>query len=67
VIVVWCGFEIAKKANQTPEAFRNMRLCFALLPTVFLAPALILLSRYPLSHKRMEEIRAELEARRGRV
>lgn len=27
----------------------------------------ILLSRYPLSHKRMEEMRAELEARRGRL
>ncbi len=67
VIVVWCGFEIAQKANQTPAAFRNMRLCFAILPTVFLVPALLLLARYPLSHKRMEEIRAELEARRGRV
>jgi GPH family glycoside/pentoside/hexuronide:cation symporter len=67
VIVVWCGFEIAKRANQSPEAFRNMRLCFALLPTVFLAPALLLLWRYPLSHARMDEIRAQLEERRGRV
>lgn len=67
VIVVWCGFEIAQKANQTPAAFLNMRLCFAILPTVFLVPALFLLARYPLSHVRMEEIRAELEARRGRI
>jgi glycoside/pentoside/hexuronide:cation symporter, GPH family len=66
-IVVWCGFIIAKKANQTPEAFENMRLCFALLPTFFLVPAIILLTRYPLTHSRMEEIRAELEARRGRI
>lgn len=67
VIVVWCGFEIAKKAAQTPEAFFNMRLCFAILPTVFLVPALALLWRYPLSHARMTQIRAELELRRGRV
>ena len=67
VIVVWCGFEISKKANQSPEAFLNMRLCFAILPTLFLVPALILLSRYPLSHSRMEEIRTELESRRGRL
>ncbi|MBC8009343.1 MAG: MFS transporter [Burkholderiales bacterium] len=67
VIVVWCGFEIAQKANQTPEAFRNMRLCFALLPTLFLVPALFLLARYPLGYARMNEIRAALEARRGRM
>lgn len=67
VIVVWCGFEIAKKAAQTPAAFQNMRVCFALLPTLFMIPGLLLLSRYPLSHSRMEEIRAELEARRGRI
>ena len=67
VIIGWCGFLIARKADQTPEALQNMRICFAFLPTVFLVPGLFLLSRYPLSHKRMEEMRAELEARRGRV
>ncbi|MBC8039003.1 MAG: MFS transporter [Opitutaceae bacterium] len=67
VIVVWCGFEIAQKAAQTPEAFRNMRLCFALLPTVFLVPALFLLWRYPLSYARMNEIRSQLEAHRGKA
>ncbi|MBC8011580.1 MAG: MFS transporter [Burkholderiales bacterium] len=67
VIVVWCGFEIAQRANQTPEAFLNMRLCFAIIPTLFLVPALLLLTRYPLSHARVADIRAQLEARRGRV
>jgi GPH family glycoside/pentoside/hexuronide:cation symporter len=67
VIVVWCGFEIAKKAEQSPEAFRNMRLCFAILPSLFLLPALALLARYPLGYARMNEIRAALEARRGRL
>jgi len=67
MIVVWCGFEIAKKANQTPDTFENMRLCFALLPTLFLVPALILLSRFPLSHVRMQAIRDALESRRGRA
>lgn len=67
VIVVWCGFEIAKKAGQSPEAFRNMRICFALLPTLFLVPALLLLARYPLGYARMNELRAALEARRGRL
>ena len=67
MIVVWCGFEIAQKANQTPEAFHNMRLSFALLPTLFLVPALFLLARYPLGYVRMNEIRVALEARRGRL
>ena len=67
VVVVACGFEIAKRANQSPEVFLNMRLCFAILPTVFLTPVLFLLARYPLSHARVTKIRAELEARRGRV
>lgn len=67
MIVVWCGFEISKRANQTPEAFYNMRLCFALLPSVFLIPALLYLRTYTLTATRMGEIRAELEARRGRM
>ena len=50
-----------------PEAFRNMRLSFALLPTLFLVPALFLLARYPLGYVRMNEIRVALEARRGRL
>jgi GPH family glycoside/pentoside/hexuronide:cation symporter len=67
VFVVWCGFEISQKANQTPQAFLNLRLSFAVLPTVFLAPALFLLWKYPLSHQRMAEIRSELESRRGKL
>lgn len=67
IVVVGCGFEIAQKAAQSPEAFRNMRLCFALLPTLVLTPALFLLWRYPLSNVRMIEIRTALEARRGRI
>jgi len=67
MVVVWCGFEIANRANQSPETFYNMRLTFALLPSVFLIPGLILLSRYPLSYKRMQEIRKELEERRGKA
>jgi len=67
MIVVWCGFEIAKKANQTPEAFLNMRLCFAILPTTFLVPGMLLLCRYNLTQARMTEIRTELEARRGKA
>jgi glycoside/pentoside/hexuronide:cation symporter, GPH family len=67
VIVVWCGFQIAQRANQTPETFHNMRLSFALIPSLFLIPALLYLTRYPLSFVRMKEIRAELEARRGQL
>jgi glycoside/pentoside/hexuronide:cation symporter, GPH family len=67
VIVVACGFEISDKANQTAQAFLNMRLCFALLPTVFLVPALVILYKYPLSYSKMKEIRLQLEKRRGTV
>lgn len=67
MIVVWCGFEIAKKAVQISDVFQNMSICFALPPSPFMIPALFLLARYPLSHRRMEEIRGELEARRGNI
>jgi GPH family glycoside/pentoside/hexuronide:cation symporter len=65
VVVVWCGFVVARKANQDPQAFTNMRISFAVLPTLFLLPALALLWRYPLTHRRMAEIRDELEHRRA--
>ncbi len=67
VIVTWCGFEVARRADQSAETYLNMRLCFALVPTLFLVPALLLLRRYRLGYRRMTEIRAELEDRRGRA
>lgn len=67
LIVTWCGFEVARRADQSAETFHNMRLCFALVPTLFLVPAVLLLLRYPLTQSRMGEIRAELESRRGRT
>lgn len=66
-VVVWCGFVIAQRANQTPETFLNMRLCFGIVPSVFLIPAMLFLIRYPLSFARMGEIRTQLEARREKV
>jgi Na+/melibiose symporter-like transporter len=45
----------------------DMRLCFAIVPhALFLVLAVSLLTRYPLSHAPMEDIRARQEARRGR-
>lgn len=67
LIVTWCGFEVARRAGQSPETFRNMRLCFALVPALFLVPAVLLLLRYPLTQTRMTEVRTELERRRGRT
>jgi len=42
------GFEIAGEGKRTPrEAFLNVRICFAVLPTVFLVPGMVLLMRSP--------------------
>jgi GPH family glycoside/pentoside/hexuronide:cation symporter len=44
-----------------------MRLLFAVIPVVGSVMALIFLIRFPLTPSRMEEIRVQLEARRGQV
>lgn len=67
VIVAWCGFVVAQQAEQLPSIMINMRLAEILIPAALLAISLVLLAIYPLSVRRMGEIRRDLEARRGRL
>jgi GPH family glycoside/pentoside/hexuronide:cation symporter len=67
VILDLVGFDVALKGNQSADTLLWMRMLFALVPAVFSFLALFLLSSYSLSEKRMEEIRAALEARRSQV
>jgi len=61
------GFDAALGGNQTAHALFSMRFLFAAVPVVGSVVALVLLSRFPLTPRRMAEIRTQLEARRGRV
>lgn len=65
MVVVWCGFDAAKQAAQSPETFRNLRVCFALAPTVVLVCALVVIVKYPLSQAYMQRVRAQLDGRRS--
>jgi GPH family glycoside/pentoside/hexuronide:cation symporter len=67
LILQFTGFDRDLGGAQLPEAILRMRLLFCLVPATSFCLALILLRFYPLHEKRLEEIRGELEARRGNV
>ncbi len=54
-------------ANQPPSVYRNMRVGYVVLPVVALLIAIVLLFFFPISAAKAAEIRAQLEARRGKV
>lgn len=60
------GFN-SKLAAQTPEVVLRMFYLYLFLPIGIWALALLVISRYPLTRKTAEEIRATLEARRGKL
>jgi len=63
-IIVVSGFEIAKGANQDPGVFFNMRFMLSVLPALGMVTALIFLYKYPLTSKRITEMKRELAQRR---
>lgn len=67
VILEATGFRVELKGNQAPETLLWMRILFAVIPAISSAAALYFLSKYTLSHARMDEIRRELEARRSTI
>jgi GPH family glycoside/pentoside/hexuronide:cation symporter len=67
LILQFTGFDAELGGDQIPGAVLNMRLCFALIPAITGCIAMYLLHIYPLGEDRMDEIRAELETRRGAV
>ena len=60
------GFDV-KEAQQSIETLERIKLLYVAIPTVALVIVFIMLLRYPLSRKKMEEIRATLEERREAV
>lgn len=65
-ILDWIGFENSA-AHQTPHVLFMIRFWLAAIPIAGLIVALIALVRFPLTQEKMAEVRAELEARRGKV
>jgi GPH family glycoside/pentoside/hexuronide:cation symporter len=61
------GFDAKLGGNQTPHAIFMIRFLLASIPIIGLLISLGLLSRFPLTLGRMNEIRSQLEARRGKV
>lgn len=67
VVLDVAGFDVALGGDQTESTFFTIRLLFAGIPAAAMGFGLFLLSRYPLNEKRLDEIRATLEARRGKA
>lgn len=67
VVLQQTGFDAEIEGKQTQATLTNMRIALVLLPVLCLAFSLLLSIKYPLTKKRMETIRAELEERRGIV
>jgi GPH family glycoside/pentoside/hexuronide:cation symporter len=57
----------ADKAVQSPETIFWIRAMLAGIPIFGLVLVAIFMSQYPLTQQKMAEIRAQLEARRGKV
>lgn len=67
VIVQYIAGINPKLETQPPEVVNRLFLAYLIIPAVILAVPLYFIWKYPLNRWRMEEIRAELEARRGKL
>jgi glycoside/pentoside/hexuronide:cation symporter, GPH family len=65
-ILQFTGFD-AKQEIQDPNAIFMIRILLSGIPVIGLVLALIAVVRYPLTESRMDDIRRQLEATRGRV
>jgi len=61
------GFDASLEGAQPESVYRNMRIGYVAVPVVSLMLAIILLKFFPITREKVAEIRAELEARRGKV
>lgn len=55
------------RESVPPDILWNMRLFLVFSPLAFLIPSILICSKFPLTTRRIEEIRVELEARRGTI
>ncbi len=61
------GFDAELGSTQAEGVYTNMRIGFLIIPVVALGIALYLLRSFPITAKKANEIRTELENRRGNV
>ena len=61
------GFKADYGSNQPEGVYTNMRIGFLVLPVLALGIAMFLLKFYPITAEKANEIRVELEKRRGEV
>lgn len=64
VIIEWSGFD-SEAVVQAAHTVRFLRFFFALAPLLFLAIAITLTVKFPLTRQRMSEIQAQLNAAKG--
>jgi GPH family glycoside/pentoside/hexuronide:cation symporter len=61
------GFDATKGGAQTENALLGIRAMLVVIPLIALLIAMVFVKLYPLTTERMNEIRRQLEARRGTV
>ncbi len=66
-VLHWTGFNVDLGNEQPEEVIQKMLMSFILIPIVFWFIAMLLTWIYPLTRGKMNEIRKELEERRGKV
>ncbi len=66
-VLNFIGFDAARGAAQDPEALLKIRIIIVAATTIPALLAMGVLQFYPLDERRMTEVRAELERRRGAV
>jgi len=62
-LLTWVGID-SKNETVDPNSLVQLRYAYALIPAAFLVLAVVLMWRYPLDRKRVEEIQKELRVRR---
>ncbi len=67
IILSATGFDATLGGNQTEHALFMIRLLFAAVPVAGICLGLVMIYFFPLTPRRMAEIRVQLEARRGTV
>jgi GPH family glycoside/pentoside/hexuronide:cation symporter len=60
------GFDVDLGGNQTERTITLMRLCDAFIPMITSAAAIWAIASYPITEEAAHQVRATLEARRGR-
>jgi GPH family glycoside/pentoside/hexuronide:cation symporter len=63
----WTGFDVALEGNQTETALTLMRLADLGVPIITSAIAIWAVASFPITEERAAQVRAQLEARRGKV